>query len=158
MMAALGALTKFASVALVPLLWLHDRRPRQLVAFALAGAGIALLAMLPIFWSDESLRLMYDRTVGYQAGRESPFSIWGRYDLDGLQTVWRVLSLILAIAVAVVPRRRDLVGLAALSAAILIALQLGVSHWFYLYIVWFFPLLMAAVVGGYRVGPPPTRR
>ena len=47
------------------------------------------------------------------------------------------------------PRRRDLVGLAGLRAAILIALQLGVTHWFYLYIPWFFPLVMLALLGRY---------
>ena len=41
----------------------------------------------------------------------------------------------LALAVAVVPRRRDEVTLAALAAAVLIAVQLVVSHWFYLYLV-----------------------
>jgi hypothetical protein len=60
----------------------------------------------------------------------------------------------LALALAFVPRRRDLVGLAACAAAILIALQLGVTHWFYLYIPWFFPLVMLALVG--RWGPPST--
>ena len=53
---------------------------------------------------------------------------------------------------ALAPRRRDLVGLAALTAAILIALQLGVTHWFYLYIPWFFPLVMIALLG--RWGAP----
>ena len=33
------------------------------------------------------------------------------------------------------------------AAAILIALQLGITHWFYLYIVWFFPLVMVALLG-----------
>ena len=43
---------------------------------------------------------------------------------------------------------------AALGAAVLIALQLGITHWFYLYIVWFFPLVMVALLGAYpeRVG------
>ena len=36
------------------------------------------------------------------------------------------------------PRRRDLVGLAACAAAVLIAVELGVTYWFYLYIPWFF--------------------
>jgi hypothetical protein len=53
----------------------------------------------------------------------------------------------LALIVAFVPRRRDVVTVAALGAAVLIALQLGVTHWFYLYIVWFFPLVMVAVLG-----------
>jgi hypothetical protein len=53
------------------------------------------------------------------------------------------------VAVAFVPRRRDVVGLAALSAAVLIALQLGVTHWFYLYIVWFLgPVLIAMLADG----------
>jgi hypothetical protein len=32
-------------------------------------------------------------------------------------------------------------------------LQLGVTHWFYLYIVWFFPLVMVAVLGVYPERP-----
>jgi hypothetical protein len=54
---------------------------------------------------------------------------------------------VLALALALVPRRSDLIGLAALSAAILIAVQLGVTYWFYLYIPWFFPLAMIALLG-----------
>jgi hypothetical protein len=49
--------------------------------------------------------------------------------------------------VAFLPRRRDLVGLSALTAAVLIALQLGVTHWFYLYIVWFLGPLLIALLG-----------
>ena len=44
------------------------------------------------------------------------------------------------------------IRIAALSAAILLALQLGASHWFYLYIPWFFPLVMLALLG--RWGEP----
>jgi len=36
---------------------------------------------------------------------------------------------------------------AALGAAVLIALQLGLSHWFYLYIVWWLPLALIALFG-----------
>jgi hypothetical protein len=61
----------------------------------------------------------------------------------------------LAVAVALVPRRQDAVGLAALSAAVLIALQLGATYWFYLYIVWFAPLVLVASLGYY--GEPVTR-
>ena len=50
------------------------------------------------------------------------------------------------------PRRRDVVEVAALGAAVLIALQLGMTHWFYLYIVWFFPLVMVALLGASRSG------
>jgi hypothetical protein len=54
---------------------------------------------------------------------------------------------LLALVVAFVPKRRDLVTLAALAGAVLIAVQLGVTHWFYLYVVWFFPLVMIALLG-----------
>ena len=51
---------------------------------------------------------------------------------------------VLAIVVAFVPRRRTLPQIAALAAAVLIAIQLSVDHWFYLYIPWFFgPLAIA---------------
>ena len=38
------------------------------------------------------------------------------------------------------------VAVAALGAAVLIALQLGVTHWFYLYLVWFLPLVLVALL------------
>jgi hypothetical protein len=38
------------------------------------------------------------------------------------------------------------VEVAALAAAIIIGLQLGITYWFYLYIVWFFPLVAIALV------------
>ena len=47
---------------------------------------------------------------------------------------------------AFVPRRRDLPQVAALAAAVLIALQLSVDHWFYLYIPWFFGALVIALL------------
>jgi hypothetical protein len=49
--------------------------------------------------------------------------------------------------VAFFPRRpRDVPTLAALAAAVLIALQLAVEHWFYLYLVWFAPLVWIALL------------
>ena len=55
----------------------------------------------------------------------------------------------LAVTLALVPRRPDLIGLAAACAAVMIAAQLGIDHWFYLYIPWFFPLAMLALLGGF---------
>jgi len=47
-----------------------------------------------------------------------------------------------------VPRGpRTVAQVAALGAAVLIALQLGAVHWFYLYIPWFAPLVFVAVLG-----------
>ncbi len=64
----------------------------------------------------------------------------------------------LALALAVLPRREDLVGLAACAAAILIAVQLGIDHWFYLYIPWFFGLAMLALLGQINWEEPSRRR
>ena len=50
-------------------------------------------------------------------------------------------------AVAFVPRTRDLRQVAALGAAVLIALQLTATYWFYFYIVWFAPLALVAMFG-----------
>jgi hypothetical protein len=58
----------------------------------------------------------------------------------------QVGAVVLALVLALVPRRRGLVGLAAACAAVLIALQLGASYWFYLYLVWFLPFVLLALL------------
>jgi hypothetical protein len=154
---ALAGLTKFAPLALAPLFATHPRpRVRTVALFAAGFAVAAALAFVPVL-AHNDLRSFWDATVGFQAQRGSPFSPWGLYDpdvawLDKAQRVVQGAAVLLALVLALVPRRRDVVGLAALSAAILLALQLGVSHWFYLYIPWFFPLAMLALLG--RWGEP----
>jgi hypothetical protein len=150
---ALGGLTKFATLAVAPLFALHQdpaasprrSRARGFLAFSLA----AVVCLLPVILHGQSLSLVYDRTLGFQTSRGSPFSIWGLYDEPGLQHAWQAFSVLLAVALAVVGRRRDLVGLSACAAAIVIALQAGVTHWFYLYVVWFFPLVLFALLARY---------
>ena len=44
------------------------------------------------------------------------------------------------------PKDKQLFQVAALGAALLIGVQLTMHHWFYLYIVWFYPLLLVAMV------------
>jgi hypothetical protein len=100
---------------------------------------------------DGGPREIYDRTFGYQAGRNSPFSIWGQHDsLATLWTVAKAAAVALALAVAFVPRAKTPVQVAALGAAVLIALQLVASHWFYLYIVWFLPFALVALFAPFR--------
>ncbi len=60
-------------------------------------------------------------------------------------------------AVAFVPRRRDVVGLAALMGAVLIALELSVTYWFYLYIEWFTPLALVALIARHSEPGPAGR-
>jgi hypothetical protein len=122
------------------------------LAFLVVGA----LASIPAFTHD-SLHTIYQRTIAYQANRDSPFSVWGLYGgLGGWENAVEIAAVALAVALAVLPRRADVVGLAAACAAVIIAAQLGIEHWFYLYIPWFFPLVMIALFG--RFGAPVRRR
>jgi len=146
---AAAALTKFAPIVLAPLFATYGAGRRALVLTAVGFTAIATLALAPVALGD-GLETFYDRTLGFQADRGSPFSIWGLYDLPG-RGVALAAALILAVAVAFVPRRRDPVAVAALGAAVLIALQLALEHWFYLYVVWFFPLVLVALFAGRRI-------
>jgi hypothetical protein len=153
--AALAGMTKFAPLALAPLLATH--RPRRLTAFMLAFLATILIVCAPLVLNGEDLSTVWDRTIGFQSSRGSPFSVWGYPGGLGAaaQHVWQAFAALLAVVLAFVPRRReepDAPALAALCAAVLIALQLGVTHWFYLYIGWFFPLVMLALLA-----PAPVR-
>jgi hypothetical protein len=141
----LAGMAKFAPLALGPLYITHSgRRVRFAVGMALV---LALSFVLVLAYGDP--RTFADRTLGFQASRGSPFSIWGLRDWTTAQTVVQMAGVLLAVAVAFLPRRRDLIGLGALTAAVLIGLQLGITHWFYLYIVWFFGPLMVALLGAH---------
>jgi hypothetical protein len=149
----LGAAAKFGPLALAPLF-----ARRSPIVFGAALALTLAAAVVP-FIPDGGLRELYDRTLGYQAGRGSPFSVWGQVDsLGWLQTVVKVGAVGLALTVAFVPRRPDERQVAALGAAVLIALQLAVTHWFYLYVVWFAPFVLVAVFGAYREQAPAAAR
>jgi hypothetical protein len=139
----LAGMAKFAPLGLAPLFASHSRGAWR---FALGGAA-ALVPCLLLILGYGGLHAFYDRTLGFQASRGSPFSVWGLYGWDKAQAVVQAAAVALAVAVAFVPRRRDVVGLAALAAAVLVALQLGVTHWFYLYILWFLGPLLIALLG-----------
>ncbi len=172
--AALAGLTKFAPLALAPLLATHGlwertalgddgaevslrtrTRLRVLLTFVFSFAAIFALAAIPALTHD-SLHTIYERTFAYQSNRDSPFSVWGLYGgLGGWQEAVQIAAVLLAVALAVLPRRADVLGLAAACAAVLLATQLGIEHWFYLYIPWFFPLVLIALLGRYDA---PVRR
>jgi len=147
---ALGALTKFAPLALAPVLAVAavaDRGRRAWLSYALGFAGLAALACLPLL-GVTSASEFWRHTVQYQAQRGSPFSVWGLYGgLDAIQTAVQAGAVAFVALAAWWARRADRAALAALCAAVLIALQLGVTHWFYLYIPWFFGLAMAGLLG-----------
>jgi hypothetical protein len=152
-MVALAAAAKFGPAALAPLFatGTGERRLRSSLLFGAAFAVVVAALFLP-FVPDGGLHELYDRTLGYQASRSSPFSIWGLApSLDFLRGVVRAGAIALAIAVAFFPRRRSAVQVAALAAAVTIAIQLGATHWFYFYVVWFLPFVLVASFASHRV-------
>jgi hypothetical protein len=157
-MLAAASLTKFAPLVLAPMLATY--RPRiqgdgsrrwsgsGLRAPALFTAAFLVVSAVALAWptADPGLGTVYERTIGYQSGRDSPFSIWGQVaGLEPLRIAILVAVGMLAIAIAIYPRRKSLVQLTALGAALLIGLQLTAQHWFYLYIVWFYPLVLVGL-------------
>jgi hypothetical protein len=55
-----------------------------------------------------------------------------------------------AVAVYFVPRRKTWRQLAALTAALLIGFEIVLTHWFYLYLPWFFPFVALVVLSAER--------
>ena len=151
---ALAGWTKFAALLVAPL-WatypvLEVRRVLRFAAGFLVAtvAAFSILLLEPSLW--DAMRTFWERTIGFQAGRNSPFSIWGwgQYHAEGipdlgfLQPAVAVLAVVLALVVALVPRRKGPVELAALTAAVLVAFQLTLTHWFYLYLPWVLPFVL----------------
>jgi len=153
----LAGMTKFAPLVLAPLFATyvppgdHDKDTTP-VTRAVALFGIAFLATIAVViaWAaiDPGPKTFWGQTISLQADRDSPFSIWGQTDLGPLHGVVEVLAGALALFVAFRPRRKDPYVVAALGAAVLIAFQLTVSHWFYLYIPWFLALLVIPLAAG----------
>ena len=159
-LAALAAAVKLAPVALAPLLAAGTERSRgRTLVFAAVFAAVVVAAFAP-FVPHGGVRAIWDRTIGYQAGRDSPFSLWGQHhSLEWLHAAVTVAAAGLALLVAFVPRRRSPAQVAALGAAVLIAVQLAAAHWFYLYLAWFAPLVLVAVLAPLRaVAVVPERR
>jgi len=155
---ALAGWTKFAALLVAPLWATYPtyelrRALRFAVAFVLATLlAFWILLLEPSLW--EAVRTFWSRTIGFQSGRDSPFSIWGwgQYhargipDLGFLQPVVALLAVALAVVLAFFPRRKGPVELAALTAAVLVAFQLTLTHWFYLYLPWVVPFVLLWVL------------
>ncbi|HEX2044424.1 MAG TPA: hypothetical protein VHF23_02215 [Gaiellaceae bacterium] len=156
--AGLAAWTKFAALLLLPLWASYGRAlrwPRQQLLFA----GGLLLATALGFWilllepdPLHAARVFWERTFGWQLSRPSPFSIWdwdeypGFPDLAVVQTALKAVLVVAALALALFPRVRNALQLAALSGALLVGFELVLTHWFYLYIPWFFPFVAFALL------------
>src|SRR2546423_1052622 len=164
---ALAGWTKFAPLLVAPLWASYPdalSRPREKLVFA-GGFFVATAAAFSILLLEPSplhaAHVFYDRTLSFQVGRHSPFSIWdwkqyraGYPDLHLVQRVLQVVLVLGAIAVYFVPRRKTARQLAALTAALLIGFELVLTHWFYLYLPWFFPFVALVVLTVEREAAP----
>ena len=167
-LAGLAAAAKLAPAAVAPVLAVGRGLSRRSTAIAAAACALVVVASFAPFVPHGGVRAVWDRTLGYQAGRESPFSLWGQHtSLAALHVAVEVGAVALALALAFFPRgRRTTAQVAALAAAALIAVQLTAVHWFYLYVVWFAPLVLVALLatprgalpGGLRQDLLDTRR
>jgi hypothetical protein len=164
--AALAGWAKFGALLVAPL-WagypeaVRLRLPRGPILFV-AGFAAATLAAFSILLLEpdpaHAARVFWDRTLGWQLSRESPFSIWdwGQYHAAGIPDLRLVqvplIGLVLAGAAlaAFYPRRRSPLQLAALTAALLIGFEVVLTHWSYLYVPWFFPFAAFAVLAPSR--------
>ena len=163
---ALAGWTKFSALLVAPL-WagypeaVRLRRPRAPLFFAAGFVGATLAAFSILLLEPDPLhaaRVFWDRTLGWQLGRESPFSIWdwGQYHAAGIPSLRLVqlplIGIVLAGAAlaAFYPRHRSPLQLAALTAALLIGFELVLTHWSYLYLPWFFPFAAFAVLAPTR--------
>jgi len=163
--AALSGWTKFGTLIVAPL-WLSYPRLNRITALRfVAGFVIATILAFSIVLLEpnpfHALRVFGERTLGWQLGRESPFSLWdwrqyhakGIPDLHRVQQVLEALVVAVSIGVAFVPRTKSLLQLTALTGMLIAGFELVLTHWFYLYIPWFFPFVVAAMLMP-RVEPP----
>jgi hypothetical protein len=154
---ALSGWTKFAALAVAPLWLAYPRLERRTLARAAAGFAGATMASFLILLLEPSLgtalRTFWDRSFESQITRHSPFSLWdwGQYHARGipsLHTVQIALEVVVALAAVAfvfVPREKDPLRLAALTAALLLGVQLVLTHWFYLYLPWVLPFVALAL-------------
>jgi hypothetical protein len=155
---ALATWTKFAALLLLPLWASYPHWRRRPLDKLLFGVGLLLgtaLSFWILFLEPDPLhaaRVFWDRTFGWQLSRPSPFSIWnwdeypGFPDLHHVQTAVKIAVLIASVAVYFFPRTKTPLQISALSGALLIGFELALTHWFYLYIPWFFPFVAFAVL------------
>ncbi len=155
---ALAGWTKFGALLLVPMWATYPdaRKWRDLLVYV-AGFLVATIAVFSILLLEpnpiHAARVFWDRTIPTQIGRTSPFSLWdwrqyhaGLPDLHVLQYVLEGLLLLGTLVCTFFPRRKSPLQLAALSAALLLGLEVVLTHWFYAYIAWFFPFFVFAVL------------
>jgi Glycosyltransferase family 87 len=155
---AAATLTKFVPV-LLAFQFLAPKRGRSAYVLTLVASLAGMLAW-PLLTSGPSQ--FFDSTFGYQLmqrGGGIQLSIWTY--LPHVVTLTRPLLaaglVLLATAPMWRPGAQDTRQQAALAAALLIGAQLLLGYWFYNYLIWFYPLLVIAVIQPPGSTRPPRR-
>jgi hypothetical protein len=161
---------KFSPFALLPVMAsFHaasgERNRRSLAVFAGAlGVGSVLIVSPALIHSTPTQ--FVSRTLGYQLGREASDSLWSvvpdtyAYHQAWLGTASRLVHALvlagagcLALVSTRVMIRHDVVGLAAISTAVLTGVIASDSYFSYNYLLWIAALLLPIIV---LVGDPRT--
>jgi hypothetical protein len=142
---------KLAPFALLPV-FLAPLRGRRLLAAvaALVAVSLAVLALVIAIGGVHGVTEMV-HAVSYQFTRGTDQSLWTALGISGLQPLAQagVVGLIAWAAVALWRepwRAADPRRMAAVSAAVLIGLQLAADYWAFLYVVWVVPLLCVSLL------------
>ena len=150
----LATAAKFSPAGLLPLLAAPRQRGRKGTVICV-GTFTAVVAVAIYSWlPPRGFGFFWHRTIAFQIHRLDVFSPWALHPgLRPVQTVLMALAVVLAGAVAFVPRTRTLAATCALAGAVTIAIQLPATHWYYYYLLWFLPFaLVALLVRGLPAG------
>jgi hypothetical protein len=158
-MLGLATAAKFSPGVLMPLFASPAGGGRKATVRCLAAFAAVVVTAIGLSLPAGGIREFYDHTIGYQLGRSDVFSPWALH--SGLRPIARAIEvavLVLAAAVAFLPRRRSFVQVSALAAMLTIAVQLPAIHWFYYYIVWFMPFVLVACLAAPHASAPAGER
>ena len=150
LLVGIGAASKFFPAILLPLVAVgRGDADQRTVRKVLAAFVITVGASFAVFMPSGGVKEVWQHTIGYQLTRSDIFSIWALHPgLAPIKLALEAFAVILAVAVAFRPRgRRSIAQVSALAAAVTLAAQLPAMHWFYMYIPWFMPLVLVAVLG-----------
>jgi Glycosyltransferase family 87 len=155
-MLAVAGWFKFAPFVLVPVA-IAPLRGRRL-AGALAAIALVSLPLIGLLLALGGTGGPADmvHSMSYQFTRGSFQSVWSALAIPGAQPVGQACVLGLIAGSALLLRRepelaRDRRRMAALSAAILMSLQLSADYWAFLYLAWVVPLIGCSVLSEHAV-------
>jgi hypothetical protein len=167
---ASAAWTKLCPLALLPLLAGQDlgrgrRLTPGLVRFAGCFAVVSAAIFTPVFAHGE-LATFLSRSFGFQLRRSPAYSLWEVFTRSttpgGLHAAAAVIhglleagTAALAVALLWLPRRRDIAGVSACAAAVIVGLVAGDGYFSFTYVCWFAPLVLVA--HALAPGPAPAR-